>query len=166
MLKKYVQLHCKLQQAFPAFNDASTNHDAAALLGPWAGLPLPDHKSLDALSSLSENKHSQPSEQQARDGQAQTQRLGRSIKSLVPLLTVRKIPCLGPLGAFRQLSMAIITAIMLDMEADNLAAVKFEGDTLPPILNALETENGGNKLILEVAVRQTSVQISRKNTTY
>jgi F-type H+-transporting ATPase subunit beta len=31
--------------------------------------------------------------------------------------------------------------------------VKFDGETLPPILNALETENNGQKLILEVAVR-------------
>ncbi|QIX02483.1 hypothetical protein AMS68_008000 [Peltaster fructicola] len=29
--------------------------------------------------------------------------------------------------------------------------VKFEGENLPSILNALETQNGGNKLILEVA---------------
>jgi F0F1-type ATP synthase beta subunit len=32
--------------------------------------------------------------------------------------------------------------------------VKFDNqEQLPPILNALETDNGGNKLILEVAVR-------------
>lgn len=30
--------------------------------------------------------------------------------------------------------------------------VKFDTEQLPPILNALETENGGQKLILEVAV--------------
>ncbi|RMZ77969.1 hypothetical protein DV738_g4150, partial [Chaetothyriales sp. CBS 135597] len=29
--------------------------------------------------------------------------------------------------------------------------VKFDSDELPPILNALETDNGGNKLVLEVA---------------
>ncbi|MCJ1303263.1 atp2, beta subunit of the F1 sector of mitochondrial F1F0 ATP synthase, partial [Hypocenomyce scalaris] len=29
--------------------------------------------------------------------------------------------------------------------------VKFDTDTLPPILNALEAQNGGQKLILEVA---------------
>ena len=34
-----------------------------------------------------------------------------------------------------------------------LSLVKFDSDTLPPILNALETENGGQKLVLEVAVR-------------
>lgn len=34
--------------------------------------------------------------------------------------------------------------------------VKFDSDQLPPILNALETENGGQKLILEVAVRWSS----------
>lgn len=31
--------------------------------------------------------------------------------------------------------------------------VKFDSDQLPSILNALETTNNGNKLILEVAVR-------------
>jgi len=31
--------------------------------------------------------------------------------------------------------------------------VKFDTEALPPILNALETQNQGNKLILEVAVR-------------
>jgi hypothetical protein len=31
--------------------------------------------------------------------------------------------------------------------------VKFDTDKLPPILNALETMNGGQKLVLEVAVR-------------
>lgn len=30
--------------------------------------------------------------------------------------------------------------------------VKFEGENLPLILNALETDNGGQKLVLEVAV--------------
>ena len=30
--------------------------------------------------------------------------------------------------------------------------VKFDTEQLPPILNALETENNGQKLILEVAV--------------
>lgn len=33
--------------------------------------------------------------------------------------------------------------------------VKFDSDQLPPILNALETDNGGTKLVLEVAVRWT-----------
>ena len=31
--------------------------------------------------------------------------------------------------------------------------VKFEGDKLPAILNAIETDNNGQKLVLEVAVR-------------
>ena len=31
--------------------------------------------------------------------------------------------------------------------------VKFDSEQLPSILNALTTENGGNKLTLEVAVR-------------
>lgn len=30
--------------------------------------------------------------------------------------------------------------------------MKFDGENLPPILNALETNNGGQKLVLEVAV--------------
>lgn len=30
--------------------------------------------------------------------------------------------------------------------------VKFEGEKLPAILNAIETENNGQKLVLEVAV--------------
>lgn len=34
----------------------------------------------------------------------------------------------------------------------SIGLVKFETDTLPPILNALTTENNGQKLILEVAV--------------
>lgn len=35
-----------------------------------------------------------------------------------------------------------------------LRSVKFDTDQLPPILNALETENAGQKLVLEVAVRE------------
>jgi F-type H+-transporting ATPase subunit beta len=31
--------------------------------------------------------------------------------------------------------------------------VKFEGDKLPAILNAVVTENNGQKLVLEVSVR-------------
>ena len=43
--------------------------------------------------------------------------------------------------------------------SNSYIAVKFEGqDQLPPILNALETDNGGNKLILEVAVREKHQQ--------
>jgi hypothetical protein len=34
----------------------------------------------------------------------------------------------------------------------NYPTVKFDTDKLPPILNALETDNGGQKLVLEVAV--------------
>lgn len=34
-----------------------------------------------------------------------------------------------------------------------LNTVKFDTEQLPPILNALTTENGGQKLVLEVAVR-------------
>ena len=35
-----------------------------------------------------------------------------------------------------------------------LCSVKFDTDQLPPILNALETDNAGQKLVLEVAVRE------------
>ena len=34
------------------------------------------------------------------------------------------------------------------------STVKFDTDKLPPILNALETTNNGQKLVLEVAVCQ------------
>jgi hypothetical protein len=38
--------------------------------------------------------------------------------------------------------------------------VKFDTDKLPPILNALETDNNGQKLVLEVAVCQVFVPCS------
>ena len=38
--------------------------------------------------------------------------------------------------------------------------VKFDTDQLPPILNALQTENGGQKLVLEVAVRNKQHDIT------
>lgn len=49
---------------------------------------------------------------------------------------------------------------MLDLvilETNPALAVKFDTEQLPEILNALETDNGGNKLILEVSVRFTSI---------
>jgi hypothetical protein len=39
-----------------------------------------------------------------------------------------------------------------EANANTPSTVKFGGDTLPPILNALETENNGQRLVLEVAV--------------
>ena len=39
-------------------------------------------------------------------------------------------------------------------------AVKFDTEQLPSILNALTTDNGGNKLVLEVAVRTPSTRPS------
>ena len=39
------------------------------------------------------------------------------------------------------------------LETNSALAVKFDTEQLPEILNALETDNGGNKLILEVSVR-------------
>ena len=38
-------------------------------------------------------------------------------------------------------------------DTDAIHLVKFDSDQLPPILNALETDNNGQKLVLEVAVR-------------
>ena len=43
--------------------------------------------------------------------------------------------------------------------------VKFENEQLPPILNALETENAGQKLVLEVAVRLIPQEIDCKSLT-
>lgn len=39
-------------------------------------------------------------------------------------------------------------------ELTSLSVVKFDSEQLPPILNALETDNNGLKLTLEVAVRK------------
>lgn len=47
----------------------------------------------------------------------------------------------------------------LNISRLTVTAVKFETDQLPAILNALETDNGGNKLILEVSVRATKLDI-------
>lgn len=35
-----------------------------------------------------------------------------------------------------------------------MSTVKFDTENLPSILNALETQNNGQKLVLEVSVRQ------------
>jgi F0F1-type ATP synthase beta subunit len=51
------------------------------------------------------------------------------------------------------------TVEMDNIEADTYLAVKFDTEQLPEILNALETDNGGNKLILEVSVRINTVTI-------
>lgn len=45
------------------------------------------------------------------------------------------------------------SAVFTDV-SDSIETVKFDTDKLPPILNALETVNNGQKLVLEVAVRQ------------
>jgi hypothetical protein len=44
----------------------------------------------------------------------------------------------------------------------NYVIVKFDTDKLPPILNALETMNGGQKLVLEVAVRPPRMSLHMK----
>ena len=50
------------------------------------------------------------------------------------------------------------TELNMDLSvADNAALVKFESEQLPEILNALETDNSGNKLILEVSVRASAL---------
>ena len=56
------------------------------------------------------------------------------------------IPILHPR---RALTIGIVIGAVVD--------VKFDGETLPPILNALNTDNGGQKLVLEVAVRMPSI---------
>jgi hypothetical protein len=40
--------------------------------------------------------------------------------------------------------------------------VKFDTDKLPPILNALETMNGGQRLVLEVAVHLPRMRYNMK----
>lgn len=40
---------------------------------------------------------------------------------------------------------------------DESPTVKFDGAKLPAILNSLETENNGQKLVLEVSVRHTKL---------
>jgi hypothetical protein len=63
----------------------------------WAGLPLLDLRSVDALSSLYEDKLLQLS---LRDGPQRTRsKMERSIRSLVPLLMVRKFS-LAPTRSF------------------------------------------------------------------
>jgi hypothetical protein len=44
----------------------------------------------------------------------------------------------------------------------NCVIVKFDTDKLPPILNALETMNGGQRLVLEVAVRLPRMSLHMK----
>jgi len=39
------------------------------------------------------------------------------------------------------------------MASGAVVDVKFDTEQLPPILNALETDNNGQKLVLEVSVR-------------
>ena len=50
---------------------------------------------------------------------------------------------------------------IIPTEADGYNTVKFDGETLPPILNALETQVGNNKLVLEVAVRRICLQSTK-----
>lgn len=76
--------------------------------------------------------------------------MGRFIKSLVLSSTVGQHCC------------GITENLLCDLEPEAFLhwihahywwqLVKFDTDTLPPILNALTTENNGQKLILEVAV--------------
>lgn len=80
----------------------------------------------------------------------------------MPLSTVRKTPSRPALElriSFRQLTILSKhhQQILIDFPT-----VKFDGDNLPLILNALETENNGQRLVLEVAVRETPSEITRK----
>ena len=69
------------------------------------------------------------------------------------MLTVCKIPRRRRGEASEKLYGARNILIYLQHDADNArCAVKFDGENLPLILNALNTENNGQKLVLEVAV--------------
>jgi F-type H+-transporting ATPase subunit beta len=54
--------------------------------------------------------------------------------------------------SFGKLQQAPNVLACITDKADELFLVKFDSDQLPPILNALETENNGQRLVLEVAV--------------
>lgn len=52
-----------------------------------------------------------------------------------------------------------LTPYEADSRLGAVVDVKFDTEQLPPILNALETDNYGNKLVLEVAVRVPVPQV-------
>ena len=54
-------------------------------------------------------------------------------------------------------------ALVIQHRANKLLPVKFDTEALPPILNALTTENNGQKLVLEVAVRLTTTKVKMKS---
>lgn len=56
----------------------------------------------------------------------------------------------------------VVTSFFLTISDLDSSAVKFDSEQLPEILNALETDNGGNKLILEVSVRATIIHTFRR----
>jgi hypothetical protein len=70
---------------------------------------------------------------------------------LVPLSTVRK-SLFSQHWSFGKLPQAPNVRVCITYKANELLSVKFDSDQLPPILNALETENNGQRLVLEVAV--------------
>ena len=47
--------------------------------------------------------------------------------------------------------MVTLSSVLIDAQHAKSVAVKFDTEKLPPILNALETDNNGQKLVLEVA---------------
>jgi hypothetical protein len=59
-----------------------------------------------------------------------------------------------PLSTHSTLSKFLSPCLLLtyDKVIGAVVDVKFDTEQLPPILNALTTDNGGNKLVLEVAV--------------
>ena len=82
--------------------------------------------------------------------------MARFIRSSELLLTVRVVPALSVPKLHNQPLESLEKLQLKSTMSNCYIAVKFEGqDQLPPILNALETDNGGNKLILEVAVRKS-----------
>lgn len=68
------------------------------------------------------------------------------IRSLVPSLTVSENPCV-----FFYIDVYRKHCGTIEHAAD-FSIVKFDTAKLPPILNALETTNNNQKLVLEVAV--------------
>jgi hypothetical protein len=75
--------------------------------------------------------------------------MGKSTRLLVPSSTVRE----KLFRPARQRSSWRAIGHQISKTELTIDAVKFDTEQLPPILNALTTENGGQKLILEVAVR-------------
>jgi hypothetical protein len=90
------------------------------------------------------------------------ERRERSIRSLELLWTVRK-SLISHNWTRAELLEALIKLGLDMIKTHSTSAVKFDTEQLPEILNALETDNGGNKLILEVSVRSTTINKQGNN---